>query len=54
VSQQVVLGHPVKVLLDAAADAALLVVGSRGGFTGMLLGSISQNVVARAPSDAPE
>jgi nucleotide-binding universal stress UspA family protein len=50
VSQQVVMGHSAKVLLDPAADAALLVVGSRrrGGFTRMLLGSISQKVVARA------
>ncbi|SHN60847.1 Nucleotide-binding universal stress protein, UspA family [Geodermatophilus obscurus] len=64
VSQRVVQGHPAQVLLDAAADAALLVVGSRGrsGFTGMLLGSVSQNVVARAacpvvvvraPADTP-
>jgi nucleotide-binding universal stress UspA family protein len=50
VSQRVVMGHPAKVLLDAAEDAALLVVGSRGrgGFTGMLLGSVSQHVIARA------
>jgi nucleotide-binding universal stress UspA family protein len=50
VSQRVVMGHPAKVLLDAAADADLLVVGSRGrgGFTGMLLGSVSQHVIARA------
>jgi nucleotide-binding universal stress UspA family protein len=50
VSQRVVMGHPARVLLDEAEDAALLVVGSRGrgGFRGMLLGSISQDVVARA------
>lgn len=50
VSQRVVMGHPAQVLLDAAAGASLLVVGSRGrgGFTGMLLGSVSQHVVARA------
>ena len=50
VSQRAVMGDPAQVLLDAAADAALLVVGSpdRGGFTGMLLGSVSQHVVARA------
>ena len=65
VSQRVVRGHPAQVLLDAAEDAALLVVGSRGrgGFTGMLLGSVSQHVIARAacpvvvvrtPADAPE
>jgi nucleotide-binding universal stress UspA family protein len=49
--RRVAQGHPVQVLLDAAADADLLVVGSRGhgGFTGMLLGSVSEHVVAHAP-----
>lgn len=50
VSRCVVKGHPAQVLIDAAADAGLVVVGSRGrgGFTGMLLGSVSQHVLARA------
>jgi nucleotide-binding universal stress UspA family protein len=49
--RRVAQGHPVSVLLDAAADADLLVVGSRGhgGFTGMLLGSVSEHAVAHAP-----
>jgi nucleotide-binding universal stress UspA family protein len=50
VHQHVVDGHPAPALLDAATDADLLVVGSRGhgGFTGMLLGSVSQHVVTHA------
>ncbi|WP_414637776.1 universal stress protein [Actinomycetospora sp.] len=37
-------------LLTHAEGAEMLVVGSRGhgGFTGMLLGSVSQHVVAHA------
>lgn len=52
VQQHVVPGHPAAALLEAAAGADLLVVGSRGhgGFTGMLLGSVSQHVIAHAPS----
>jgi nucleotide-binding universal stress UspA family protein len=46
-------GNPTQVLLDAAHDADLLVVGSRGrdGFTAALLGSVAQHCVyhARCP-----
>ncbi len=47
----VVEGHAAPVLLDAARGASLLVVGSRGhgGFTGMLLGSVSEHCVSHAP-----
>jgi nucleotide-binding universal stress UspA family protein len=44
-------GSPVEVLLDAAKGADLLVAGTRGlgGFTGMLLGSVSHHLVHHAP-----
>jgi nucleotide-binding universal stress UspA family protein len=47
----VVCDLPARALLDAARGADLLVVGSRGvgGFKGLLLGSVSQQVVQHAP-----
>lgn len=43
-------GPPASVLLNAAKNADLLVVGNRGhgGFVGALLGSVSQHCVAHA------
>ncbi|WP_435210412.1 universal stress protein [Streptomyces sp. bgisy034] len=50
---EVVRGHPVQVLTEASEHALGLVVGTRGhgGFTGLLLGSVSQGVLhhARCP-----
>lgn len=47
----VVEDAPVRALLDAARPGDLLVVGSRGlgGFKGLVLGSVSQQVVHHAP-----
>lgn len=47
VSTDVRVGHPTNVLTDASLTAQLVVVGSRGrgGFSGALMGSISQGVL---------
>jgi nucleotide-binding universal stress UspA family protein len=44
-------GPPVRILLEEAQEADLLVVGSRGlgGFRGLLLGSVSQQCAHHAP-----
>ncbi len=49
-SWRVVRDRPAEALLEASRDADLLVVGSRGlgGFRGLLLGSVSQQVVSHA------
>jgi nucleotide-binding universal stress UspA family protein len=43
-------GHAADVLITEAADSDLLVVGTRGhgGFTGLVLGSVSQHVASYA------
>ncbi|QSB16510.1 universal stress protein [Natronosporangium hydrolyticum] len=50
VEEKLLTGQPSERLVDAAERAGLLVIGSRGrgGFKGMLLGSVSQQVIRHA------
>lgn len=50
VERRLIEDTPARAILDAATDASLIVVGSRGrgGFAGLLLGSVSQHVITHA------
>jgi nucleotide-binding universal stress UspA family protein len=51
VTTHVGAGGPASVLVEVGEGADLLVIGSRGlgGFRGLLLGSVTQQVIAHAP-----
>ena len=50
IAGRIVEGNPASALIDASREADLVVVGSRGhgGFTGMLLGSVSHQTIHHA------
>jgi nucleotide-binding universal stress UspA family protein len=50
IERRVVPGPPARVLIEAARDAAAMVVGARGvgGFAGLVAGSVSQQVLRHA------
>jgi nucleotide-binding universal stress UspA family protein len=54
VEAEVIPGYPVQVLLRRAAEASMLVVGSRGagGFAAMMLGSVSRCISTSSPCPA--